>query len=181
VSGLLPLVFVEESTPNDLTDLMDQQYEQTVLLDTFEPAVARAVAAVLRRHGLQAWTRDQGAALPGLTDQEVAVLVPPERRDEALALLIASMEEVAEEARSEPDLLARRRGAGAGRHPMEDAEDGPPIVMERFRRLGFLAFLLVPLLMVTLATQGMPRNFALVVFIGGLVAVAAWRNRHTEP
>lgn len=157
---------------------MAQQHDQTVLLDTFEPAVARAVVAVLHRHGMEAWTRSEASPLPGLPATELAVLVPKERRDEAVNLLVASMEEVAEEAKSEPDLLRSRRGLGGGRHPMEDEEDGPPIVMERLRRLGFLAFLLAPLLMITLAAQGMPRGFAIVLFLGGLVAVAAWRNRH---
>ncbi|HWB72363.1 MAG TPA: hypothetical protein VG452_09090 [Egibacteraceae bacterium] len=130
-----------------------------VELDAFAPALAQAVEAVLRREGLPA--RTQAAA------GDWAVLVPDGRRDEAFALLARHMDEV--------QALARGQPAPPAADP--DDADGPPIVMERLRRMGFLALLLAPLLVVTLASAGMPLRYALALFLLGVVVVAAWRDR----
>jgi hypothetical protein len=138
-----------------------------VLLDTYEPRLADAVASVLRRHGTAAWTEPTGAG-------EVAVHVPAAARDSAMRTLAERMEEV--------HAALAAAAAPAGRPAPEPAaapDDDParPIVLERIRRLGFLAALLVPLLVVSLAAPGMPMSVALAVFVGGLVAVTALRAR----
>jgi hypothetical protein len=162
---------------------MDQNPQQsgvTVPLDTFRPEVAGAVVTVLRRHGVAAWMRATGGSLPGLDDGEAVVLVERGRRDDAVQLLVAHMEEVGEAAAAEPRPLRHRRMT-APRHPMED-EPGPPIVMERFRRMGLaVAVVLAPLLVVTLATPRLPRGYVVLVFLAGLVALVWWRDRRGGP
>lgn len=64
--------------------------------------------------------------------------------------------------------------------PGEDDEHGPPLVMERLRRFGWLAVVLVPLLVITLAQTFMSTEWALIVFVGGLVAITAWMQRQSE-
>ncbi|MDP8971429.1 MAG: hypothetical protein M3N52_13210 [Actinomycetota bacterium] len=131
-----------------------------VELDTFPPALARAVEAILRREGVAARTE----ATPG----DWSVLVPDRRREEAFALLARHMDEVQALAAGHPAPPAFDAGGG---------EDPPTIVMERLRRLGFLALVLAPLLVVTLSAAGMPLGYALGLFLLGVVVVAAWRDR----
>ena len=64
--------------------------------------------------------------------------------------------------------------------PSEDEEEGPPLVMERLRRFGWLAVVLVPLLVITLAQTFMSTEWALIVFVGGLVAITAWMQREAD-
>jgi len=56
-------------------------------------------------------------------------------------------------------------------------EDGPPLVMERFRRFGWLVMVLVPLLAVTLTQTSISRSWALIIFVGTMVALSALRDR----
>lgn len=158
---------------------MSSEADHTVYLDTFDAPVASAVVEVLRDRGIGAWTKATGSGLPGIAAGEQAVFVPAIRRDEAFAVLVGSMEEVRELADAEPRLV-RPRGLGAPRSAIED-EEGPPIVMERIRRGGFLvALVLVPLLVITLARPGMPFVYGLVVFVGGMALLSAWRNREDD-
>lgn len=60
-----------------------------------------------------------------------------------------------------------------------EAGDGPPLVMERLRRFGWLAVVLVPLLVITLAQTFMSTEWAIIVFVGGLVAITAWIQRES--
>lgn len=137
-------------------------------LASFDAALADAVVALLRREGVPA------VAEPVGTD-EVEVRVPVARRDAALGVLVAHMEDVQE--------LARGGGARPrpGPEPEDpDAEEGPPIVMERLRRMGFgIAVVLAPLLLVTLG-GALPLGYALGVFVLGLAAVVYWRRRSEE-
>ncbi|HWH31329.1 MAG TPA: hypothetical protein VNU01_01515 [Egibacteraceae bacterium] len=56
-------------------------------------------------------------------------------------------------------------------------EDGPPLVMERLRKFGWVAVVLAPLLVITLAQISIGVEWAIIVFVGGLVAITAWRQR----
>lgn len=157
---------------------MQPAHEATAQLATFEPPLAEAVAAVLRREGVPATCQpaDHG---------EVEVVVPASRRAEALSLLADGMEAIRELAHGS-DGEDGTAGPGPGgratstgwHETSEPEEEGRPIVMERLRRAGFgLAALLVPLLAVTAAGRGLPVGYTLVVFVGGLVALTWWRNR----
>lgn len=170
---------------------MPHDSSENIQLATFDPEVAHAVVAVLLREGVQAVT----ASVPGVPDGEVAVLVEPSQRARALAVLTQRMEDVSAELRGGPAGEPRitivtapgprdtGRGGGTGRagRPTpdedEDEDDGPPLVMERFRSMGFVAMVLAPLLVITLSARSMSLTWALVVFIGGMVALTAWRNR----
>lgn len=59
----------------------------------------------------------------------------------------------------------------------DDDEQGRPLVMERLRRFSWMAVVLVPLLVITLAQTFMSIEWALIIFVGGLVAITAWRQR----
>lgn len=56
-------------------------------------------------------------------------------------------------------------------------DDGPPLVMERLRKFGWVAVVLAPLLVITLAQISIGVEWAIIVFVGGLVAITAWRQR----
>lgn len=142
-------------------------------LATFDPRVARAVVTVLRREGVP-------ATVEPLDHGEAEVRVSSGRREEALALLARHMEQVHE--------LAGEQDAGtvtATSMPLdsaaEDDETGPPIVMERLRRLGLgVALVLAPLLVITLSGTDLPMGYALALFVMGLAAVVYWRNRQAD-
>jgi hypothetical protein len=64
--------------------------------------------------------------------------------------------------------------------PEEHDEARRPLVLERFRSLGWLALVLVPLLVITLAQVAVSLRWAIVVLIGGLVLLVALRERADE-
>lgn len=132
----------------------------TVPLVAFSPGLARAVVAVLARAGVPAWTAEQA--------HETEVIVPADRREEAFAVLAAHMEQIHAEAADEP---------GDATEVDDEPGDPPPLVMERFRNMGLLALVLVPLLVITLAAPGMPLGVAIVVYVGAIAVLTAWRER----
>jgi Flp pilus assembly protein TadB len=153
-----------------------------VALTSFDVRTATAVVAVLRRAGVSASGRAAG-------DGEVEVTVPEGAREEAMRILGARMEEVREAvAAADADALAARardragdraRRAGAPHPAPDDVHAGPPLVMERFRSLSWLAaVLLVPMLAVTIAgpLRGDLRIGAAVVLMA-VVAAVVWRRR----
>lgn len=159
---------------------MQPDHVQTADLGAFEPPTADAVVSVLRRRGCPAWA-DPAAGGDSL------VRVPADRREEALALVAAHMEDIAAMSGSAepgpsavPPLPGGRPGStwDAGDSDDPSAEKPSPIVLEQLRRFGLgLAIVLAPLLVITLAAPSLPLRYALVVFVAGLVAVTYWRNR----
>lgn len=149
-----------------------------VTLVSFDRATADAVSVVLRRHGVSVETSDSG--------EEATLHVPPAQRDAAFAVLARHMEEVQAE-------LARQRAhdrpawdggwADQGRDGAADsdsAEEPRPLVMERFRSLGAaLAILVIPLMVVTLASAGVPGVVKVTLFLllAGLLALYVLRRR----
>lgn len=145
-------------------------------LATFDLPLAEAVVTVLEQEGI-------ATIVAPLDGQEVEVRVPADRRDEALALLADRMEQI----------HALVQGAGAATAtplPLTDGptrttddhddETGPPIVMERLRRMSFgLVILLAPLLVISLS-GALPLGYALALFILGLVAIVYWRNHQDD-
>ena len=61
--------------------------------------------------------------------------------------------------------------------PDEELGAERPLVMERLRRMGVVALILGPLLVITLSAPGMPLALGLVIYIGALVVIVAWRDR----
>ncbi len=101
---------------------------------------------------------------------EPAVVVPRTRRQEAFRVLSARMEQVHERAAA---------GAAAAHATPAGAADEPthrPLVMERFRDMGFIAIALIPLLVVTLSNVRLPGAYVAAIVIGGMVGLVAWRN-----
>jgi hypothetical protein len=143
---------------------MQPHSDATTHLETFTPPLARAVVEVLRQGGIPAWADEESGRGAG----ELAVRVPDGLREEAFVFLASRMDEVHRLAADDPD--GETDGHAAER----------PIVMERFRSLGFLALLLAPLLVVTLASPRLPRPLALIVLVGGMAAIVAWRNRQSR-
>lgn len=143
-----------------------------VPLADFPPTVARAVAIVLRRAGIPATIiGDTGANVP----EDVTIVVPDDRREEALRTMANSMEDIqAEQAKATAPPVAVPRSTGES----SDSEDegGPPLLFERLRGLGFLPVLLVPLLVVTLARINLPTVYTVALIIGGMAALIAWRD-----
>lgn len=133
----------------------------------FDPAVARAVTLVLRRAGIPATVVGDGGEGG---EEEVTVVVPDDRRAEALATMAASMEAIAAE-----QLRPVPRAALAATEDDED-EDGSPLVFERLRSLGFLPVLLVPLMVVTLAQVRLPGAYIAALIVGGMALLLAWRD-----
>lgn len=138
-------------------------------LAAFDPPLAEAVVLVLNRHGI-------ATTVEPTSSDEVEIRVPVDRRVEAMALLASRMEEI-------HDLVARSGTVTATPLPLEDRteesdEDGPPIVLDRLRRMSLgLVVLLAPLLVISLAGVNLPIGYALALFVVGLVAVVYWRNR----
>ncbi len=153
---------------------MSSRQQPHVALTTFDDRTARAVVVVLRRAGVDA----SSVAGP---DGETDVTVPEPDRDRAMQVLGSRMEEVAQ-AVAAGDVEEQRRARPAP--PPRDAEDdvhaGPPLVMERFRRMRYLAvILMVPLLVVTLAPtiRGNVRVVVALVLMGVAAAVVLRRRR----
>lgn len=148
---------------------MRPQDGTSVQLATFDPPVAEAVVAVLRRERVP-------ATVEPLDHAEAEVRVPAARRDEALALLATHMEAIRELVEDATDGDTTTTTSLPLAEP--DDETGRPIVMERFRRMGLgIAVVLAPLLVITLAAPDLPIGYALLLFLAGLVAVVYWRNR----
>lgn len=104
--------------------------------------------------------------------------MPAARRDEALALMAARMDEIRDRVRDgEPE------PAHTGQSDAHDgdADDVPapgsrPLVTERLRQLWAVPVLLVPLL-VLLGMGSLPANFAVMVVLAGMAVVLAMRQR----
>lgn len=153
--------------PADMTPMPTPEADFAELA-TFDPPLARAVVTVLRGAGLPA---SLGAGAAG----QAAVLVPPERRGEAFAIMAARMD----------DIHAETAGAGAVPRPApppepvawaDDGADHRPLVLERFRRFGWVAVALVPLLVITLANVRLPAGMVLALVVGSVVLLSAWRS-----
>lgn len=147
-------------------------------LASFAPALAEAVAAVLSEAGVP-------TILGEAPDGELSVLVPRERRGEALAALAARMDEIQARATGDPRYSSEMvSGCYEDSHVTggewaygEAAESGgPPLVLDRFRSLGWVAVALVPLLIIGLARVRLPAMVVLLLMIGSVVLVAAWRS-----
>ena len=142
-----------------------------VELATFDPPVARAVVTVLRRAGIPAEAANLDVAEH--TGGEAPVLVPPDHRDAALALIASRMEDVRHH------VLEHERHAAPP--PSVDGDDldaghGRPLVLDRLRRLGFVGVALIPLLVITLANVRLPAAYVAAIILGGIVLLTAWRN-----
>lgn len=153
-------------------------------LATFDPPLADAVVTVLRREGIPAHSEP-------VADDQVEITVPADRREQALTLLAGRMEAVNELVNGSGDVTTvdSESPPTGERRPVEgedlqgDGEEAPqrPLLMERLRRVGYgLGALLVPLLVITVAGRNLPAGYALVVFIGGLVAITWWRSRRQD-
>lgn len=145
-------------------------------LADFDAPVARAVVVVLRRAGVPA--RLAGEVPPGSADPELTVVVPEDRRDEALAAMAAAMEEIQAEVSRQAPAPTAPAGPDADDEDEDEDEEGGhrPLLFERLRRLGFLPVLLVPLLVVTLSQTRLPAAYAIALVVGGAAAVVAWRD-----
>jgi hypothetical protein len=158
---------------------MPERPDTSVVLATFDPPVAMAVVDALRRRGVPATAAaDALAADPaaGALPGEAAVLVAPERRDEALAVLAAAMEEIAAGARDPHGGVDVDAREGAD----DDADVPRPLLFERLRRFGGVALLLIPLLVLTLQVPPVSVRYAAVLLIGGLVVLVALRDRWSD-
>lgn len=145
--------------------------QTTAQLATFDPPLAEAVLAVLSGAGFE-------ASLEPLDHDEVEVRVPAARRAEALALLADRMEEIHDRV-AEPGTTTVTPVPPTDRYDRTDDEDGPPIFLERLRRMSLgVVVLLAPLLVISLAGVNLPIGYALALFVVGLVAVVYWRNRN---
>jgi hypothetical protein len=137
-------------------------------LASFDPLLAEAVTAVLLQAGVP-------AALGEPAGGERTVLVPRSRREEALAMLAARMDEVQALATTGAGLPDHGR-AVAAYDDLGDAEDDRPLVLDRFRSFGWVAVALVPLLIISLANIRLPSGILLVLVIGSVVILSAWRT-----
>jgi hypothetical protein len=136
-------------------------------LADFDAPVARAVVTVLARAGIPARVAELAPS-----PDERTVIVPAERRDEALAALAASMEAIRDELRGP----AQAPPAPAAGTFADDDEDARPLLFERLRSLGFLPLLLVPLMVIGLSQVPLPAGYTLAIFVAISVAVVAWRD-----
>lgn len=143
-------------------------------LATFDLPLAEAVVTVLEQEGIATIVAPHDG-------QEVEVRVPADRRDEALALLADRMEQIHQLVKDAGAATATPLPLTDGPEPdTDDDETGPPIVMERLRRMSFgLVILLAPLLVISLS-GALPIGYALALFILGLVGIVYWRNRQDE-
>lgn len=145
--------------------------DQPTPVADFPPDLAEAVAATLRAHGMAAEVVEHGEA--------AEVVVPGARREEAVSLMAAQMDEIRDRLDDEP----QRAGPAPTEPPPESGDEQEPgaplLATERLRRLWPVPVLLVPLL-VLLGSASVPANFAVLVLIGGMVAVVALRQRRRE-
>lgn len=132
-----------------------------------DPLLAQAAVAVLRDAGLRAWVEESS----GDVDR---VYVVPDDAEAAERTLSARMEDVQELARHLAADASPEPGAVPAAADRGSAADGPPLVLERFRRAAVVVTaVLVPVLGVTLAQAALPRGAAIVLIVAGAVAVAA--------
>ncbi len=126
---------------------------------------------VLRRAGIDARLVEGVAA----GDDDAEVLVPEDDREDAMRILGERMEEVTESVLEADRLQERRAAPPPTTGPLHDPDDvhvGPPLMMERFASLRYLAVLvMVPLLVVTLAPT-IRGDVRVIVAIVLLVVVA---------
>lgn len=149
--------------------------DQPTPVADFPPDLADAVVATLRAHGMSAEVVERG--------EGVEVVVPATRRDEALSLMAAQMDEIRDRLTegaqdplpAAPEPQASDDDADAGGSPQ-------PLATERLRRLWLVPVVLVPLLALLglLGSGSVPANFAVLVLIGGMVVVVALRQRRRE-
>lgn len=155
---------------------MSSRQQPHVALTTFDDRTARAVVVVLRRAGIDA------SATPGPQD-ETEVRVPEPDRDRAMQVLGARMDEVVEAVTAADQGDRRRVVTPPPAVDLPDPDDvhaGPPLVMERFRSMSYLAVVvLVPLLIVTLAptVRGNVRVVVAIVLMGVVAALVVRRRR----
>ncbi len=136
-----------------------------VPLVAFDPSTARAVVEVLRRAGITAMSEPLG-------DGDDEVRVPEAKRGLALTVLSDNMERIAAAVAQE----RRKADEPAAVPDPDDPSAGPPLVMERFRRMGFVPILLlVPLLALTLGTPGLPRWLGMAILVALVVALVVGR------
>ena len=139
-----------------------------VLLDTFAPAVAVGVVAVLRDEGIAVTTAPTG-------DGESRILVLAADRDRALQVLAQRMDEVAH-------LAAGARMTHSGdTDELDDDDRGPPMVLERFRSYGILVVLLiVPVLLMGSLFPRIPALGVIAVLVGIVLVVATLQRRRPD-
>lgn len=138
---------------------MEHRFAQPAAVVEVDKPLANAIVAALQRRGCPAWTIE--------SNDGFVVLVPQGRRDEALRLVAAAMDELAT---SRDD---RRPPA------VEDGDDEEPerrLLLPRLRGAG-IAILLVPLLVVALSAVNFPAQYAAVLMIAGMAAIVALRIR----
>ncbi len=149
-------------------------------LTAFDERTARAVVGVLRRAGIDAQLVEGGIG----RGDDVDVMVPEGDREDAMRILGQRMEEVTESVLEADRLREQRAAPPATTGPLHDPDDvheGPPLMMERFASLRYLAVLvMVPLLVVTLAPtiRGDVRvGVAIVLLVVVAVALVVRRRR----
>ena len=151
-----------------MPDAAGSESAEPAVLATFEPSLARAVSDILTEHGIPCEQQRRG--------DEHDVLVPAGRREEAFAVLSHQMEQV--QRRTHTSVLDHHATATDDPTASEGQEhdERPMLVTERFRRMGFVAIALVPLLVVTLSNVRIPGGMTIALIIGATVALAAMRN-----
>lgn len=145
---------------------MEPRYGPGVPLTAFDRRTATAVVAVLCRAGVDAWATSTDG-------EDVEVRVVREQREQALRELGNRMEEVREAVRA-ADQAPRDRPVTPEPPEPDDVRAGPPLVMERFRSMRFLAVaVMAPLLVVTLGPTLRGSTARLVLgLLMGVVVVA---------
>lgn len=138
---------------------MEHRFAHPAAVVEVDAPLADAIVALLRRRGCPAWT--------GERDDGSVVLVPQGRRDEALRLIAAAMDDLAA---SHDDRRPPAIG-GAG-----DEEPGRRMLLPRLRGAG-IAILLVPVLVVALSAVNIPAQYAAVLVVAGMAAIVALRIR----
>lgn len=149
--------------------------DQPTPLADFPPDLADAVVATLRAHGMSAEVVERG--------EGVEVVVPAARRDEALSLMAAQMDEIRDRlTEGAQDPLPAAPEPQSPDDDTDAAESHQPLATERLRRLWLVPVVLVPLLALLglLGSGSVPANFAVLVLIGGMVVVVALRQRRRE-
>lgn len=125
-------------------------------LGSWPPAQATTLVKVLRKSGVSPETSQDGAT--------VRVTVPDEQAEAANAAIAANMDTIAKAARQANEArqaAAERRKAKADRQP--------PLVMERFARMGpIVGLLLVAFLVVAIVPGPLKTLFGIVAVVGVL-------------
>lgn len=138
---------------------MEPRFARQAAVVEVDAPLADAIVATLRRRGCPAWTVEG--------DDGHVVFVPQGRRDEALRLVAAAMDDLAA---SHHD---RRPSAIAG---ADDEEPGRRLLLPRLRGAG-IAILLVPMLVVALSAVTLPARYAAVLVVAGVAGIVALRMR----